>query len=132
MHEFSLAEDLLNLAREEARKAGIDRLDKISVRIGSVSGVNIDSLEFAYGFLREQDEMTKNAELVVERVQGRGRCTQCGREVDIDRIFLFCPFCETPTVEIIEGREFLLVSLEGEENPDGAVEPAGRSEGKNG
>ena len=34
--------DLLKLARTEARKAGIVRLDKIIVRIGNLSGVSED------------------------------------------------------------------------------------------
>lgn len=118
MHEFSLADDLLRLARDEARKAGVARLDRIIVRVGGVSGVNIEALEFAFGFLREQDEITITAELVVERVPGRGRCSKCGLEVELESYFLYCPECKTPTVEITQGREFLLVRLEGEEKSD--------------
>jgi len=116
MHEFSLAEDLLKLAIDEASKAGIVQLDKITVRIGTVSGVNVDALEFAWGFLRDTEEITKNTELVVEHVQGIGRCKSCGRESELDRIFLFCPYCESPSLEIISGREFILARLEGEDD----------------
>ena len=125
MHEFSLADDLLKTARLEARKAGMTRLDKIRLKIGEISGVSIDSLEFAFGFLREEDELTKNTELVIERVKGRGRCGTCGKVVDLDRLFLFCPDCETATVEILEGREFMLVSLEGEDASDESGEGVG-------
>ena len=120
MHEFALADDLLKLARAEARKAGIVRLDKIVVRIGGLSGVSEDALEFAFGFLREEDDITKNAQLVVQRVEGRGRCKTCNKDVGLERLFLYCPDCKTPTVEITEGRDFLLMSLEGdtEDTPD--------------
>ena len=114
MHEFSLAEDLLRISREEAVNSHISRLDRIVVRIGDLSGVSIDALDFAFGFLREQDEMTRGTELVVDRVRGRGRCTSCKKEFEIDRLFLYCPECETPTIEITEGREFIIASLEGE------------------
>lgn len=127
MHEFSLAEELLNLAREEARKAGITKLEKVVVSIGALSGVSVDALEFAFSFLREEDEISKEAELVVERVPGRGRCTKCGREVDLERIFLYCPDCETPTVEITQGRDFYLVRLEGESGGEGTEAAKSRS-----
>jgi len=123
MHEFALTEDLLKLSREEARKAGIVRLDKIIVSIGDLSGISIDSIEFAFSFLREEDEITKEAELVVKRVPGRGRCTSCGKELELDRLYLYCPDCNTPTVEITEGRDFYVVSLEGQD----ADELAGKS-----
>jgi hydrogenase nickel incorporation protein HypA/HybF len=98
----------------------MSRLDKIIVRVGSLSGVSVDSIEFAFGFLREEDELTKTTELVVERVEGKGKCSTCGKEVKLERLMLYCPECLTPTVEITEGRDFILVSMEGE--TDDAVE----------
>ena len=118
MHEFSLATDLLNLARREARKAGLIRIDNLFVQIGNIGGVSIDALEFAYSFLREEDEITKNAELIVERIDGVGKCRSCGGEFQLDFYYLFCPKCSTPTIDIISGREFMLVSIEGEESEE--------------
>jgi hydrogenase nickel incorporation protein HypA/HybF len=133
MHEFSLAEELLKLAREEARKAGIKKLEKVVVRIGALSGISAEALEFAFSFLREEDELSRQAELVVEHVPGRGRCRTCGKEVDLERIFLYCPECETPTVEITQGSDFHLVRLEGQDEPDAAEASEARpaSEGEN-
>ncbi len=124
MHEFSLAEELVKVSSKEAGKAGIVRLDRIFLRIGALSGISIEALEFAFSFLKEEDELTKNAELVVERVPGKGRCKTCGKEINLDRLFLYCPDCGTPTVEIVEGREFLILSLEGEDESEAAAEEA--------
>ena len=118
MHEFSLADDIVKVASEEARNAGIGRLDKIILRVGDLSGVSIDALEFAFGFLKEENEITKKAVLEIERIRGRGRCTSCGKEIELEQLFLYCPYCETPTVEITEGREFLIATLEGEEKAE--------------
>ena len=130
MHEFALAEDLLKLARTEARKAGITRLDKVVIQVGDLSGVSVDALEFAFGFLREEDDLTRTAELVVERLEGRGRCRECGKESKLERFLLYCPECKEPTIEITQGRDFLLLRLEGENDeteavPDRAQERAG-------
>jgi hydrogenase nickel incorporation protein HypA/HybF len=114
MHEFSLTDSLIDLALNEAEKADIVRLDKIIVQIGALSGVNIDSVEFAYGILRERSEVTKNAELVIEKIPGTGMCTKCGMEIELERLYLYCTECKAPTVTITGGREFILKSMEGE------------------
>jgi hydrogenase nickel incorporation protein HypA/HybF len=131
MHEFSLTTDLLKVSREEARKAGIIKLDRIFLRIGNLSGVCVDAIEFAFGFLREEEEMTRDAELVIERVPGKGRCTSCGRDVELEHWFLLCPECGTATVEITQGSEFLIVSLEGRSEAEPA-EKAGEAGGSHG
>ena len=71
-------------------------------------------LDFAFGFLREEDDITKKAELVIQRVEGKGRCKSCGKEVALERLFLYCPDCRTATIEITEGRDFMLLSMEGD------------------
>lgn len=123
MHEFGLAEELVKLAKNEAIKAGISRLDKVVIRIGDLSGVSIDSLEFAFGFLKEENEITKEAELVVEKIEGKGRCRECEKEITLDRLFLYCPECGKPSVEVLQGREFYLASLEGEIDEDVKEKP---------
>ena len=55
MHEFFLTEGLIGLATDEATKAGIVILEKITVQIGALSGVNIDSIDFAFGILSENN-----------------------------------------------------------------------------
>jgi len=121
MHEFALTEDLLKLARDEADRAGLARIDKITVRIGGLSGIFTDSIEFAFEFLKKENENTMDADLVIEKIPGRARCSDCGKIFELDRLFLFCPDCEIPTLEIIDGRDFLLVSIEGEEKPEGGL-----------
>ena len=125
MHEFALAEDLLKLAKTEALKAGITRLDKIVVQIGALSGVSANALEFAFGFLREEDALTRETELVVEHIEGRGHCKSCGKEVALDRLMLYCPDCKTPTVQITEGRDFMLVRMEGKDSREEVEEKHG-------
>ena len=115
MHEFSLAADLLNVARDEARRHNLASIDRITVRIGGLSGVCIDPLEFAFSFLRKEDPMTEKTGMVIEQVQGRGVCSTCGEEIELEHIFLYCPKCNTPTVEITAGKEFLILSIEGQE-----------------
>ncbi|MCK4719485.1 hydrogenase maturation nickel metallochaperone HypA [bacterium] len=119
MHEFFLTEGLIRLATDEATKAGIVILEKITVQIGALSGVNIDSIDFAFGILSKNNELTRDTELVVEEIPGRGKCSRCGREIELERLYLICPNCNSPTVEITGGREFIIKNLVGEGVSDG-------------
>jgi len=132
MHEFALTDDLLKLARDEAERAGLARIDKIIVRIGGLSGVFPDSIEFAFEFLKRENEVTADAELVIEKIPGCAKCSNCGKVFELDRLFLFCPECEIPTLEIIDGRDFLLVSIEGEEKSEGGVKASLEAGDENG
>ena len=132
MHEFALTDDLLKLARDEADRAGLARIDRITVRIGGLSGIFPDSIEFAFEFLKKENALTADAELVIEKIPGRARCSNCEKIFELDRLFLFCPDCEIPTLAIIEGEDFLLVSIEGEEKSEGGVKASLEAGDENG
>ena len=48
MHEFSIMQSALNQALREARLAGAARVHEIRLRIGVLSGVVPDALQFAF------------------------------------------------------------------------------------
>ncbi|HYG35135.1 MAG TPA: hydrogenase maturation nickel metallochaperone HypA, partial [Clostridia bacterium] len=48
MHELSIMDSALNLALDQARKAGAKRICGIRLRIGALSGVVPEALEFAF------------------------------------------------------------------------------------
>ena len=63
--------------------------------------------------LLDNDEAgQEGAELIIERVPVRGRCRNCQHEFNIESIFFLCPNCQNANVEVIQGDELLLESLE--------------------
>ncbi len=48
MHELSIMQSALSLALDQARQAGAARVHTIRLRIGALSGVVPDALEFAF------------------------------------------------------------------------------------
>ena len=53
MHELSIAQSIVDSAREHAAQHGGRRVLRIGVRIGEISGVNADALEFCFGMTVE-------------------------------------------------------------------------------
>jgi len=48
MHELSVAIGIVNIAEKETQKANKKRVELIELEIGSLSGVELDSLEYVW------------------------------------------------------------------------------------
>ena len=69
MHELSIAEELLNIITEKARQVGIEKISRITLRIGEFSGVLPDALVFAFEML-SKDTMSQDACIEIEESEG--------------------------------------------------------------
>lgn len=115
MHEMAIAENLLELALNEARSRGCSRLLVLTVQYGQISGVMPDALRLAFQIL-VSDTAHAKAELILEELPLRLRCPFCQHRFEPgenDSIFQPCPSCGEDFAQIVEqGRELLLTSIE--------------------
>jgi hydrogenase nickel incorporation protein HypA/HybF len=111
MHELSIMQSALSLALDQARQAGASRVHTIRLRIGVLSGVVPDALEFAFEALAP-GTLAEGAKLAVEHVPARFWCATCAREFQSDDMFAECPDCHRLSGELRAGREMELASLE--------------------
>jgi hydrogenase nickel incorporation protein HypA/HybF len=112
VHELSIAQSLIELACEAARDEGALQVVKLSVRIGSLSGVVKESLIF-YVNLAAEDTACAGAVLAIEEVPLTVMCPSCLEAQTLVNFYEFrCPACGTPAPEVLTGRELDLVSIE--------------------
>lgn len=111
MHEVSLMQDTLILATQEARRAGGSRIHRLRMRIGPLSGVVPEALEFAFEILAK-GTAAEGAQLEIERVPILCYCRGCDREFAPPDLLCECPGCGLPSPEVRRGREMELNSLE--------------------
>jgi len=111
MHELSIMQSALNLAVERAHQAGSHRLYVIRLRIGALSGVVPEALQFAFEALAPGTP-AEGAELKIEHVPARFWCAECVREFQSDELLAECPDCHQPSGELRAGREMELASME--------------------
>ena len=111
MHELSIMQSALEQVLEKARQAGANRVHVIRLRIGVLSGVVPDALQFAFEALAA-DTPAEVAKLVIEDVPVRFWCGTCKCEFAATRMFAECPDCHHPSAELRAGREMELTSLE--------------------
>jgi hydrogenase nickel incorporation protein HypA/HybF len=111
MHELSVCQQLLSQATRVAREHGAQRIERIVVAAGPLSGVEPDLLLQAFSVARA-GSMAEAAELDIERGVVVVRCQSCRTESEVAPNRLLCAKCGNWQVEVIQGEDLLLLSLE--------------------
>jgi hydrogenase nickel incorporation protein HypA/HybF len=111
MHELSVCLSLLDQVERIAREHGADRVERILLRIGPLSGVEAPLLANAYP-LAAAGTIAEHAVLEIEAAEVRVRCSHCGAETDAQPNRLLCADCGSYRTRLVSGDEMLLANLE--------------------
>jgi hydrogenase nickel incorporation protein HypA/HybF len=109
MHEYSVVQALIDRVEAEARARGAHMVHRLSVRVGELSGLDVELFETAYATFRDRT-LCANAELCVTVVPVRWQCDRCGDEPAPAQT-LRCPQCGGP-VRLATGDEIVLDRIE--------------------
>lgn len=116
MHEMSLAQSILDIARQELEARGCTRLTGVRLRCGALAGVEVSSLCFGFDVLLKGTP-DETASLEIEEVPLLLRCGACGETFGGEgRLALWepCPRCgEQLGHEVLQGKELNIVAVEG-------------------
>jgi hydrogenase nickel incorporation protein HypA/HybF len=111
MHEASIMQEALAQAEVHARQHGCTAIHTIRLRVGALSGVVPEALEFAFEALKA-GTMAAEATLTIERVEARALCPACRREFTLEDAVFPCPACGGWESELLQGRELDLARIE--------------------
>jgi hydrogenase nickel incorporation protein HypA/HybF len=109
MHEYSIVQALLDRVEDEARRHRATSVHRLSLRIGELSGVEVDLLVSAYMTFREQT-ICAEALLDVKSVPAQWECPACAQPLRRGAR-LQCPVCDRPA-RLVEGGEIMLDHIE--------------------
>ena len=110
MHEMAIAEGILDIALTHAQDNHAQRIERIHLLLGELSGVETEALTLAFRTL-VRGTMAETAALTWERVPLTGRCHDCGRERHIRPQDYLCPDCGGG-MEFTHGREMRVDYIE--------------------
>ena len=111
MHELSLMEAVRDQSLAAANAEGATRITAISLRIGSLAGVEPEALRFAHTVVMA-GTIAAGAELRIEVVIARFFCEPCQQAFDTEQGDCLCPGCGSLSLRLLQGRELELTSLE--------------------
>lgn len=110
MHELSIVMGIVDIAKKEVHKANKKHVDSIELDIGSLSGVEMEALDFAWTMAVE-GTVLEGAERLVNRINARARCVSCGYEFVAKTAFDNCEKCGELFTEILSGKELRVKAL---------------------
>jgi hydrogenase nickel incorporation protein HypA/HybF len=110
MHELSIAESILNIARSEMEKANASAIQELELEIGKLSGVEYSSLEFALQVITEGSIFT-DTKIVIHKPEGEAQCNECKIVFSLESFIGQCPKCNSYHFNIISGKELRVKSI---------------------
>ena len=111
MHEISVAQDIVDLVIENLPKDEIVNVTKVRIKIGELSAIIPESLEFCFDVITK-DTRLEGAKLEIQEVPVIVKCNNCSKEFKVNDFCFICPECGSGNVEILQGKEFNVVDFE--------------------
>lgn len=111
MHELAICQSLMSQVESIALERNAQSVISILIAIGPLSGVEAPLLKNAYP-LASVGTVAENAELLIDQLPIRIKCTQCGSESEAKPNKLTCQQCGDWRTELISGDEMMLMSVE--------------------
>ncbi len=111
MHELSIALGIVDIAEKETAKAKATKVEIIELEIGTLAGIELDSLDFVWPSA-VKDTVLEYAEKKIKVIHGEARCSDCETMFKLDNIYDACPNCKSYLKAILKGKELLVKSLE--------------------
>ena len=107
---MSIVVSIVEIAENEARKNNAKKITKLELDIGTVSGIELDALNFAFESVKDET-MLKNAEIITNIIEARAKCENCNFEFATEDLYSLCPKCDSYKTNIIQGKEMKVKSI---------------------
>lgn len=111
MHELAICQALMNQVESIAFERNASSVITIVVGMGPLSGVEAQLLKHAYP-VASAGTLAEGAELVIQNLPVRVKCTRCGMESDALPNKLVCKHCGDWRTSLVSGDELMLMSVE--------------------
>jgi len=124
MHEFSIAESILEAVRKELAGHPGARPTRVGLRIGELAAVDVDSLGFCFESVVQGTEW-EGLQLDAQVCPQRRICNGCGKEFAVVEYNASCPMCACGNTTLSSGDELDFDYLEVETGGTPAIEVKG-------
>ncbi len=113
MHEMTLAESVLQIVEDAARREGLRRVRAVWLEIGQLSSVEPEAMRFCFDAVA-RDSVAAGARLEIVTTAGAAWCIECSERVALAKLGAACPGCGGYQLRVTEGAEMRVKELEAE------------------
>jgi hydrogenase nickel incorporation protein HypA/HybF len=102
MHELALAESIVRIVEDAARRHGAARIRTVALELGALSHAEPDALAFAFE-VAARGGCARGARLDIHRTPGAAQCAACGDTVPLECLGDPCPRCGGYELRVTDG-----------------------------
>jgi hydrogenase nickel incorporation protein HypA/HybF len=111
MHELSIAHSLVETVIRERRERHLGVVRGLTVRIGELTDVYPEALEFGYQMAIQGTELAESV-IKIEIVPLAATCNKCHQQIKIEKMLFVCPDCGSNDVNVESGLELDIAFIE--------------------
>ena len=111
MHEYSIVQALINQVEDNVKLNNGSIATKIVIKVGVMSGIEVDLLKRAFDTFKEKT-LCEKAELIINIQKIKVKCLSCFEINELNKNQYICPNCESCELEILDGEDSYLMSIE--------------------
>jgi hydrogenase nickel incorporation protein HypA/HybF len=112
MHEMSIAESILGIVEESARREGFRAVREVRLEVGRLAAVETEALRFCFGAV-VRGSVAEGARLEIEEPAGAGWCFRCSATVPLASRLDTCPHCGSSQLQVSGGAQMRVKDLVG-------------------
>lgn len=113
MHEMALAEEVLRIVQDAARREGFARVRALWLEIGQLSSVEPEALRFCFDAVA-RDSVAAGARLKFVVAAGSAWCNACSEPIALTALGDACPRCGGYRLRVTGGTQMRVQQLEAE------------------
>lgn len=110
MHELSIVLSIVDSVEEAVRKEEALAVKRIVLDIGTMSGIEMDSFDFAWESAIKQTVLER-AERVINHIPAVATCLECHTDFEKTEAYDPCPTCGNFLHALKSGKEMKIKSL---------------------
>jgi len=111
MHEMALAEGVLQIVQDAAKREGFRRVRAVWLEIGRLSSVEPEAMRFCFDAVTRHS-VADGAQLEIVETPGAAWCMQCSAPAAIGAVGDPCPSCGSYQLQVTGGTEMRVKELE--------------------
>lgn|SRR5574342_69401 len=111
MHEMALAESVVQIVEDYARREGFRRVRTLWLEIGQLAGVESHAMRFCFDAAARATP-AEGARLEIVEAPGSAWCLQCSAAVPLAARHDPCPHCGSYQLQVTGGTEMRVKELE--------------------
>jgi hydrogenase nickel incorporation protein HypA/HybF len=111
MHEMSIAEGVLVIVEQAARREGVKAVTAVRLEIGRLAAVETDALRMCFASV-VHGSVAEGARLEIDEPDGTAWCFGCCKTVPLASRIQPCPACGSNHLQVNGGTQMRVKDLE--------------------